>query len=160
MCGCAAGLAPALQLLLLNLRPMRWDLARILSDESTRRTAELAARTARNLRRIMESGTFGVSRNWAKGDASSWLRIARYRAWYGCWRDSASVHWWGFFMPPRVVAKPEKTLLKALARERSTCELVQSRLSSRWARWWAGARSSSVSMRSTARASWVTNPTG
>src|ERR1039458_10746355 len=82
MCGCAAGLAPALQLLLLNLRPMRWDLARILSDESTRRTAELAARTARNLRRIMESGTFGVSRNWAKGDASSWLRIARYRAWY------------------------------------------------------------------------------
>jgi hypothetical protein len=59
-----------LQQLLLKLRPMRWILARILPGGSIRRIAELAAQTAGDLQRVIESGTFGFSKNCAKGDAS------------------------------------------------------------------------------------------
>jgi hypothetical protein len=38
---------------------MRWDLAWILPGESIRRTAEVAAQTAGNLRRIVVFGAFG-----------------------------------------------------------------------------------------------------
>jgi hypothetical protein len=44
---------------------MRWDLAQILSGETIRRTAEVAAQTSGNVLRVVESGTFwlSISRN-------------------------------------------------------------------------------------------------
>jgi hypothetical protein len=42
---------------------MRWDLARIFPVETIRRTAEVAAQTAGNLLRVVESGTFWFSWN-------------------------------------------------------------------------------------------------
>jgi hypothetical protein len=46
---------------------MRWDLAQILSGETIRRTAEVAAQTSGNVLRVVlrvvESGTFWLSRN-------------------------------------------------------------------------------------------------
>lgn len=58
------GSGPASQLLHLKLRPiLLWNLARILAGEGIHPAAELGAQTAGYLRRIAESGTFGLLRN-------------------------------------------------------------------------------------------------